>query len=115
MNKLVDFERQAQKEYGKSFPEFRVGDTIRVDYKIKEGDKERTHTVEGIVIKMQSEMNRRAFTVRRTSYGEGMEITFPLYSPNLERIELVQNAKRQPRRSRLYYLRGKAGKKANVV
>lgn len=115
MNKLVEFEKEQRQALKKDFPEFKVGDTLKVYYKIREKDKERMHFVTGIVIKIQSQMHRRSFTIRRISYGEGLEITFPLYSPNLEKIEITQKAKRRPRRSRLYYLREKVGKKAITV
>jgi len=115
MNKLVEFEKEQKEALKKNFPQFKVGDTLKVYYKIREKDKERVHAVSGIVIKIQSEMHRKSFTIRRISYGEGLEITFPLYSPNLDKIEITQKAKRKPRRSRLYYLRQKVGKKAVTV
>lgn len=115
MDKLMEVEKELQNSLKKEFPQFKVGDTIRIYYKTKEKDKERTHSLEGIVIKIQGQLHRKSFTIRRISYGEGMEVTFPLYSPNLQKIDIVQPAKRRPRRSRLYYLRRRVGRKATTV
>lgn len=114
-NKLFEIEKQLKESLKKDFPDFKVGDTIKVTYKIQEKDKARPHSVEGIVIKKQSALHRASFTIRRLSYGSGMEMTFPLFSPNLEKIEIVQPAKKRPRRARLYYLRKRIGKKATTV
>ena len=113
--KLLEVEKELQSSLKKDFPEFKVGDTIRVSYKIQEKDKSRVHSVEGIVMKIQGALHRKSFTIRRVSYGESLEMTFPLYSPLIEKIEVVQPAKRRPRRARLYYLRGRVGKKATTV
>lgn len=93
-------------------PEFKVGDTIRVYFRIKEGEKERVQPLEGVVLRFQNGLNRRTFTVRRTTGGLGVEKTFPLHSPRLERIELIRRGK--VRRAKLYYLRERVGKAAKV-
>ncbi|MCM8800493.1 MAG: 50S ribosomal protein L19 [Candidatus Omnitrophica bacterium] len=95
-------------------PKFNVGDTVRVMVRIEEGqDKVRLHPFEGIVIAKQGSGIRSTFTVRKISYGEGIERIFPLYSPNIERIEVVRSGK--VKRARLYYLRSKIGKKATRI
>jgi len=114
-NKLFEVEKQLQESLKKDLPEVKVGDNVRVTYKIQEKDKTRLHSVEGIVIKKQGELHRKSFTIRRISYGKGMEVTFPLFSPLLEKIEVIQSAKKRPRRARLYYLRKRIGKKASEV
>ena len=93
-------------------PEFSVGDTVRVYGKIKEGNRERVQVFEGVVLKKQGGSNRATFTVRKTSNGIGVEKTWPLHSPNVERVELVRKGK--VRRAKLNYLRGRIGKKAKV-
>jgi large subunit ribosomal protein L19 len=93
-------------------PEFRSGDTVRVHTKIKEGDKERIQLYEGVVIASSGGSNRAMFTVRKVSYGVGVERIFPLHSPRIDRIEVVTRG--DVRRSRLYYLRGLQGKAARV-
>ena len=87
--------------------DFRVGDTVRVHGKIKEGNRERIQVFEGIVLKRQGGSTRATFTVRKNSNGIGVEKTWPLHSPNLEKIEVV-------RRAKLTYLRGRIGKRAKV-
>ena len=93
-------------------PEFSVGDTVRVYGKIKEGNRERVQVFEGVVLKKQGGSNRATFTVRKTSNGIGVEKTWPLHSPNVERVELVRKGK--VRRAKLNYLRARVGKKAKV-
>ena len=93
-------------------PEFSVGDTVRVYGKIKEGNRERVQVFEGVVLKKQGGSNRATFTVRKTSNGIGVEKTWPLHSPNVERVELVRKGK--VRRTKLNYLRDRVGKKAKV-
>ncbi len=93
-------------------PEFRVGDTVRLQVKVVEGEKERIQSFEGIVIKMNGGSSRAAFTVRKMSYGIGVERIFPLHSPRLEKIQVLSRGK--VRRARLYYLRGLTGKAARV-
>jgi large subunit ribosomal protein L19 len=96
----------------KDLPVFRAGDTVRVHTKIKEGDKERIQLYEGIVIASSGGSARAMFTVRKVSYGVGVERIFPLHSPRIDRIEVVTRG--DVRRSRLYYLRGLQGKAARV-
>jgi large subunit ribosomal protein L19 len=93
-------------------PEFRPGDTVRVHVKIREGGKERVQAFEGVVIRRHRGAVSSSFTVRKVSYGVGVERTFPLHSPMVEYVELVQKGK--VRRSRLYYLRGLRGKAARI-
>ena len=93
-------------------PEFSVGDTVRVHAKIKEGNRERIQVFEGIVLKRQGGSNRETFTVRKFSNGVGVEKTWPLHSPNVDKIEVVRKGK--VRRAKLYYLRDRVGKKAKV-
>lgn len=93
-------------------PEFRVGDTVRVHALIKEGNRERIQIFEGIVIKKQGGSCRETFTVRKNSNGIGVEKTWPLHSPNVERVEVVRRGK--VRRAKLYYLRDRVGKAAKV-
>ena len=95
-----------------SVPEFRVGDTVKVYGKIKEGNRERIQVFEGVVLKRQGGSNRETFTVRKTSNGIGVEKTWPLHSPNVEKIEVVRRGK--VRRAKLNYLRGRVGKAAKV-
>jgi large subunit ribosomal protein L19 len=91
---------------------FDPGDTVRVHVKVIEGEKERTQVFEGILIRKRGEGARASFTVRRISYGVGVERTFPLHSPRVERVEVLRHAR--IRRSKLYYLRGLAGKAARL-
>lgn len=93
-------------------PAFRVGDTLRLQVKVVEGEKERLQSFEGIVIKMNRGGNRATFTVRKISYGIGVERIFPLHSNRLEKIQVMSRGK--VRRARLYYLRGRTGKAARV-
>lgn len=91
---------------------FNVGDTVKVHVKVKEGNRERIQVFEGIVLKRQNGSSRETFTVRRISYGVGVEKTFPLHSPRIEKIEVVRRGK--VRRAKLYYLRGRVGKATKV-
>ncbi|MCR4829974.1 MAG: 50S ribosomal protein L19 [Pseudobutyrivibrio sp.] len=93
-------------------PEFQVGDTVKVYGRIVEGNRTRTQVFEGTVIKRQGGSNRETFTVRKSSNGVGVEKTWPLHSPNVEKIEVVRKGK--VRRAKLYYLRELTGKKAKV-
>ena len=95
-----------------SVDEFNVGDTVRVYGKIKEGNRERVQVFEGVVLKRQGGSNRETFTVRKTSNGVGVEKTWPLHSPNVEKIEVIRHGK--VRRAKLNYLRQRTGKKAKV-
>ena len=93
-------------------PEFSVGDIVKVHGKIKEGNRERIQVFEGTVIKKQGGSNRETFTVRKLSNGVGVEKTWPLHSPNVDKVEVVRNGK--VRRAKLYYLRDRVGKAAKV-
>ncbi|RMD80795.1 MAG: 50S ribosomal protein L19 [Lentisphaerae bacterium] len=93
-------------------PDFNVGDTIRVYYKLREGNKERVQPFQGIVISKKGSGINENFTVRRIAYGVGMERVFPLHSPSIDKIELIQEG--IVRRAKLYYLRDRVGKAARV-
>jgi large subunit ribosomal protein L19 len=110
MNVIEGLEAQALKS---SLPEFRAGDRVRVHVKVVEGEKSRIQVFEGDVVARRGGVSLRAtFTVRKTSSGVGVERTFPLHSPNVDRIELVRQGR--VRRSKLYYLRELRGKKARI-
>ncbi|WP_374763295.1 50S ribosomal protein L19 [Yunchengibacter salinarum] len=98
---------------GKDIPDFAAGDTVRVDVKVKEGNRERTQAFQGLVISKRNKGMGSNFTVRKVSYGEGVERIFPLYSPILEKIVVVRRGK--VRRAKLYYLRGRTGKAARIA
>jgi large subunit ribosomal protein L19 len=91
---------------------FRPGDTVRVHVKVVEGEKERVQIFEGLVIRRRGEGARATFTVRRVSYGVGVERTFPVHSPRVERVQVMKSG--HVRRSKLYYLRERAGKAARL-
>ena len=109
MSSLLD---DVQKAYitPREYPELKVGNTVRVFYKIVEGDKERIQPFEGVVIRIRGSGLNKTFTVRKESYGVGMERIFPYYSPNIEKIEVVKYGK--VRRAKLYFLRKYRGKEA---
>lgn len=109
MNKIHLVEKKFLK---KGLPTFSAGDTLKVYVKVVEGDKSRLQAFEGVVIACKGSGIRETFTLRRISYGEGVERTFPLHSPFLERIELVRRGR--TRRAKLYYLRKKVGKKSKL-
>ena len=110
MNEIIkSIEAEQLKE---SVDDFNVGDTIKVYGKIKEGNRERIQIFEGVVLKRQGGSNRETFTVRKSSGGVGVEKTWPLHSPNVEKIEVVRRGK--VRRAKLNYLRERVGKKAKV-
>ena len=92
--------------------QFEVGDTVKVYGKIKEGNRERIQVFEGVVLKRQGGSSRETFTVRKTSNGIGVEKTWPVHSPNVEKVEVVRRGK--VRRAKLFYLRDRVGKKAKV-
>jgi large subunit ribosomal protein L19 len=93
-------------------PEFRPGDTVKVNVKVVEGDRERVQAFEGVVIARKNAGLNSSFTVRKISYGEGVERIFPLYSPRLTGIEVLRHG--DVRRAKLYYLRGRRGKAARI-
>lgn len=101
-----------QEQLKSDITEFRVGDTVKVYAKVKEGSRERTQVFEGTVIKRQNGGVRETFTVRKNSNGVGVEKTWPLHSPILEKIEVVRHGK--ARRAKLFYLRGRVGKAAKL-
>ncbi len=110
MNELI---REIEKEQLKaSVDEFRVGDTVKVYAKVKEGQRERIQVFEGIVLKRQGGSSRETFTVRKLSGGIGVERTWPVHSPNIDRIEVVRHGK--VRRAKLNFLRGRVGKSAKL-
>ena len=110
MNSVI--QKLEERDLRKDLPAFRVGDTVRLQVKVVKGEKERIQSFEGIVIKMNRGGNRAAFTVRKISYGIGVERIFPLHSPRIDKIQVLSRGK--VRRARLYYLRGLAGKAARV-
>jgi len=97
----------------KDIPPFRVGDGVRVHTKVREGDKERIQIFSGIVIARKGHGIHETFTVRRISYGEGVERVFPVNSPNIDKIEIERES--EPMKARLYYLRGRTGKAAVAI
>jgi large subunit ribosomal protein L19 len=115
MDKLMMVEKELLNTVKKDYPEFNQGDIIKVYYKIKEKERERIHPIEGIVIRIKGAMHRKSFCIRRTAYGESYEVTFPYYSPNIEKIEVIKKSHRRPRRKKLYYLRERVGKKAMLT
>ncbi len=104
----MDAIKLIEDSFKKEIPPFRVGDTVRVNIKVIEGDKERIQPYEGVVISRRGSGLRETFTVRKVSYDIGVERIFPIHSPMIERIELIK--KGRVRRAKLYYLRGKKGK-----
>ena len=94
-------------------PEFQAGDTVRVNVKVVEGERERIQAYEGVCIGRKNAGLNSNFTVRKISYGEGVERVFPLYSPRIDSIEVIRRGK--VRRSKLYYLRGRTGKSARIA
>jgi len=98
---------------GKDIPDFAPGDTLRVNVKVVEGNRERIQAFEGVCIARSNRGLNSAFTVRKVSYGEGVERVFPLYSPTVESIQVVRRGK--VRRAKLYYLRGLTGKRARIT
>ena len=110
MSKIIEQLERAQLR--DNVPQFKAGDTVRVHFQVIEGERRRIQVFEGVVIKRQGEGVRETFTVRKTSFGVGVERTFPVHSPKIERIEVA--ARGDVRRAKLYYLRGRVGKRARV-
>ena len=98
---------------GKEIPEFRAGDTVRVGVRVVEGERKRVQNFEGVVIARSNRSINSNFTVRKISFGEGVERVFPLYSPNIDSITVVRRG--IVRRAKLYYLRGRTGKSARIA
>jgi large subunit ribosomal protein L19 len=115
MNIIETIEREelARVTEGKKVPEFAPGDTLKVNVKVVEGERTRVQAYEGVCIGRSGAGLNESFTVRKISYGEGVERVFPLYSPMLDSIEVVRRGK--VRRAKLYYLRGLRGKKARIT
>ncbi|CAE6970420.1 rplS [Symbiodinium sp. KB8] len=111
MNKLQQFEQAQVKKLDKKIPTFSAGDTLRVHVKVKEGNRERVQAFEGVCIARKNSALNSSFTVRKISYGEGVERVFPLHSPLIE-IEVVRHG--SVRRAKLYYLRELTGKRARI-
>ena len=109
----IEKEQLAKLTSNRTIPDFRPGDTIRVNVRVVEGTRERIQAFEGICIGRKNAGLNSAFTVRKISYGEGVERVFPLYSPRVEGIEVVRRG--SVRRAKLYYLRGRRGKSARIA
>jgi large subunit ribosomal protein L19 len=110
MSKVI--EHLEQQQLRSDIPRFKAGDTVRVHFQVIEGQRRRIQVYEGIVIKRQGAGSRETFTVRKNSFGVGVERTFPLHSPKIEKLEVTQIG--DVNRAKLYYLRGRVGKKARV-
>ena len=113
MNVIQEMEKQRIEELGQDHPEFAPGDTLKVSVKIVEGGRERVQIYEGVCIARKNRALNSSFTVRKLSYGEGVERVFPLYSPIIAGIEVIRRG--AVRRAKLYYLRGLTGKAARIV
>ncbi len=104
---------RAIQDRGSPVPDFKAGDTLRVNVKVVEGNRERVQAFEGVCIARRNRQVNSAFTVRKISYGEGVERVFPLYSPRIDSIEVLRRGR--VRRAKLYYLRGRTGKAARIT
>ena len=115
MNLLEQFEAEQKAKLidGKTLPDFGPGDTLRVNVKVVEGTRERVQAYEGVCIALNRSGLNTSFTVRKISYGEGVERVFPLYSPRIDSIQVMRRGR--VRRAKLYYLRGRTGKSARIV
>ncbi len=115
MNLIQTLEAEAIAHFNetKKIPEFRPGDTLRVGVKVVEGERSRVQAFEGVCIARANKGMGSSFTVRKISFGEGVERVFPLYSPNVDSIEVVRRG--VVRRAKLYYLRGRTGKSARIA
>ena len=111
--KEIENEQIAKLSEGKNFPEFKAGDTLKVHTKVKEGDRERIQIYEGVCIARKNDGLNSSFTVRKISFGEGVERVFPLYSPNIAKIEVARIGK--VRRAKLYFLRALRGRSARIA
>lgn len=109
----IEAEQIAKLKAARSVPDFRPGDTLKVGVKVKEGDRTRIQNFEGVCIARSNKGIGSSFTVRKISFGEGVERVFPLYSPVIESIEVVRRG--VVRRAKLYYLRGRSGKSARIA
>ncbi len=113
MNIIQEIEQEHMAELGKDVPPFAPGDTVRVSVKVKEGTRERLQAFEGVCIGRNGGGLNETFTVRKLSFGEGVERVFPIFSPLVEKIDVVRRGR--VRRAKLYYLRGRTGKAARIV
>ncbi|MBE6449504.1 MAG: 50S ribosomal protein L19 [Alphaproteobacteria bacterium] len=113
MDIIQTLEKEQMEKLAKNIPSFKAGDTLKVHCKIKEGERERIQIFEGVCIARNNDGLNSNFTVRKISFGEGVERVFPLYSPNVAKIELVRSGKIH--RSKIYYLRNLFGKKARIA
>jgi len=113
MNIIEQLEKEHIEELNKTVPDFAPGDNVRVNVKVKEGDRERIQAFEGVCISRQGGGLNEAFTVRKISFGEGVERVFPIYSPLVDSIEVTRRGK--VRRAKLYYLRERRGKSARIA
>ncbi len=113
MNLIQQIEAEEMAAAGKDIPEFRAGDTVRVGVKVIEGNRERVQMFEGVVIARSNRSINSNFTVRKMSFGEGVERVFPVFSPLVEGITVLRRGK--VRRAKLYYLRGRTGKRARIA
>ena len=114
MNLIQQLEAEAIENLGKEIPEFRAGDTVRVGYKVTEGTRTRVQNFEGVCISRKNGVGiAGSFTVRKISFGEGVERVFPLFSTNIDSIEVVRRGR--VRRAKLYYLRARRGKSARIA
>ena len=114
MNLIDQINREQTKKLGKVIPDFAPGDTLRIGYKVSEGTRSRVQNYEGVVISRKGGIGISAsFTVRKVSFGEGVERIFPLHSPNIDKITVVRRGK--VRRAKLYYLRERSGRSARIT
>src|SRR6186713_2740651 len=113
MNLLQQIEAENIAALAKDIPDFRPGDTLRVGVKVVEGERSRVQNYEGVCIARSNRGINSNFTVRKISFGEGVERVFPLYSPSIDKIEVVRRG--DVRRAKLYYLRGRTGKSARIA
>ena len=114
MDLIAQIEAEQVAALGKEIPDFKAGDTIRVGYKVTEGSRTRVQNYEGVCIARKNGSGiAGSFTVRKISFGEGVERVFPLYSPKIQAIEVVRRG--EVRRAKLYYLRGRTGKAARIA
>jgi large subunit ribosomal protein L19 len=113
MNIIEQLEKEHIAELGKTLPDFAPGDTVKVNVKVKEGERERIQAYEGVCIARSGGGLNESFTVRKISFGEGVERVFPVYSPLVDSVEIVRRGK--VRRAKLYYLRERRGKSARIT
>jgi large subunit ribosomal protein L19 len=113
MNIIETLEKEQIAKLARTIPEFQPGDTLQVNVKVKEGERTRVQAYEGVCIGRSGGGLQESFTVRKISYGEGVERVFPLYSPNLDSIKVIRKGK--VRRAKLYYLRDRRGKSARIA